>query len=246
VTRWKLTLEYDGAAFCGWQRQDNQPSVQQSLEEAVTAFCKETPSVQGSGRTDSGVHALGQVAHVDIQYPATGEVVRDALNHFLRNQMVCVHSAEAVPDDFHARFSAKQRHYWYRLINRRVPLVLEKDRATRVNGDLKAAPMQEAANLMVGGIHDFSTFRAAACQSKSPIKTLDSARIETSLDEFHFYFSARSFLYHQVRNMVGSLLLVGLGEWSVDDFKRAFEAKDRSKGGPTAPAEGLYFHHVDY
>ncbi|HVY13540.1 MAG TPA: tRNA pseudouridine(38-40) synthase TruA, partial [Alphaproteobacteria bacterium] len=245
VTRWKLTLEYDGSAFSGWQRQENAPSVQQSLEEAITAFCGEEVRTHVAGRTDAGVHALAQVAHADITKQTTAETVRDALNYYLRNLAVGILKVEEVSEDFHARFSARARHYLYRILCRHSPPVLEKNRVLHVSAPLDVAAMQKAAALLPGQ-HDFSTFRAQNCQSNSPIKTLDSARIEAQGSELHFSFSARSFLYHQVRNMVGSLLLVGKGRWSVDDFQRAFAAHDRTQGGPTAAPDGLYFHHVDY
>lgn len=245
MQRWKITLEYDGAGFCGWQRQENAPSVQQAVEEAIKGFSGEDVKLVGAGRTDTGVHARGQVAHFDLEKETKADTVRDALNFYLKEKAVCVLAAEAAAQDFHARFNAKMRHYEYRVINRRVPLVLEVARAMHVPRPLNVEAMQKAANTIIGQ-HDFSTFRAADCQSNSPVKTLDGARIERVGDDVHFWFSARSFLYHQVRNMVGTLVLVGTGQWSLDDFASAFAAHDRTKGGPTAPAHALTFMRVDY
>lgn len=245
MTRWKLTLEYDGGCFSGWQRQDNAPSVQETLEKAVASFCGEMAHVQGCGRTDAGVHALAQVAHVDIQKETVAETVRDALNFYVRDKGVTVLDAEAVGDDFHARFSTLRRRYLYRAINRQTPLALEKNRATQVLRPLTLEPMQQAAALLLGH-HDFSTFRAQNCQAKSPMKTLDEARVAQVGDQFLFHFTAKSFLYHQVRNMVGTLLLVGTGQWGLEQFAAAFAAHDRKAGGPTAPAHGLYFVAAEY
>jgi tRNA pseudouridine38-40 synthase len=245
VPRWKITLEYDGSGFSGWQRQENAPSVQQTVEEAITSFCGEETRLQGAGRTDAGVHALAQVAHFDIQKAADAETIRDALNFYLREKPVCILEAESVGEDFQARFSAKARHYLYRVVNRKPPLVLDRNLVHHVTRELNLEAMQQAGAVLIGA-HDFSTFRAQNCQAKSPNKSLDVARIEQVGDEFRFFFSARSFLYHQVRNMVGTILLVGTGQWSLEEFKTAFEARDRTKGGPTAPAHGLYFVRVDY
>lgn len=245
MPRWKITVEYDGGAFCGWQRQENAPSVQQSIEEAITSFCGEETRLHVAGRTDTGVHALAQVAHFDIQKQTDADTVQGALNHYLREKPVSILKVEAVGEDFHARFSALRRSYMFRVISRRAPLALDAGRAVYVPRVLILAPMQAAAALLIGQ-HDFSTFRAADCQSNSPIKTMDVARVEQQGEEFRFYFTARSFLYHQVRNMVGTLIYVGTGQWSVDDFRAAFEAKDRKRGGPKAPPQGLYFIGVDY
>lgn len=245
MPRWKLTLEYDGTAFCGWQRQDNAPSVQQSIEEAIFSFCGEEVRLHVAGRTDAGVHARAQVAHADILKQTDADTVQGALNFYLKNKPISVLKVEAVSDEFHARFSALRRHYLYRVLARRAPLALEAARATHFNKPLFLPPMQQAAALLVGH-HDFSTFRAQNCQSNSPVKTLERAHIEEDGEEFRFTFSARSFLYHQVRNMVGSLFLVGTGQWQVGDFEAAFRACDRKKGGPTAPPQGLYFMGVDY
>lgn len=245
MTRWKISLEYDGGGFCGWQRQENVPSVQQALEEAVKAFSGEVVRVQGSGRTDTGVHALAQVAHFDLEKPMDADAIRGAMNFYLKEHPVVVLAAEEAAPDFHARFSAKQRRYLYRVINRRAPLVLERNRALHAPKPLALEPMREGVVRLIGQ-HDFSTFRAQDCQAQSPIKTLDDARIEQAGDDICFHFAARSFLYHQVRNMVGTLLLLGTGQWDLAQFDAAFAARDRKQGGPTAPPQGLYFVGVDY
>ena len=245
MTRFKLTLEYDGAGFVGWQRQDNGPSVQQALEVAVTAFCGETVLVQGAGRTDSGVHALGQVAHLDLEKETTSQTLRDAVNFHLKPQPVAVLAAEQVPEDFHARFSARERRYLYRIVNRRAPLALERGRAWWVPAPLDAAAMQAAAQVLVGQ-HDFTSFRASECQAKSPVKTLDALEVSRLGEGVEIRARARSFLHHQVRNIAGSLRLVGEGKWRARDLEAALEARDRSAAGPTAPAEGLYLTDVIY
>jgi len=245
MTRWKLTIEYDGSGFSGWQRQPHAPSVQAALEAAVLAFCGETVHVQGCGRTDAGVHALGQVAHVDIARPTNAKQVRDAINYYLAKKPVAVLQAHAVDETFHARFSARRRTYCYKIINRIAPLTFDKGRVTHIIRPLTLTPMQQGAAQLIGS-HDFSTFRAQHCQAASPLKTMDAAQVQQQGDHFAFHFAARSFLYHQVRNMVGSLLLLGNGQWSLEKFAAAFAAKDRRQGGPTAPAQGLYFVGVDY
>lgn len=245
MTRYRLTLEYDGTPFVGWQRQANGPSVQQALEEAVTAFCGERAGVMGAGRTDAGVHALGQAAHVDIARKTDAETVRNALNFHLRPAPVIVLDAVPVGDDFHARFSATGRRYRYRILNRRAMPALERNRVWWLQVPLDAVAMHEAAQRLVGH-HDFSTFRATVCQAKSPVKTLDRLDVMRHGDEISVEAAARSFLHHQVRNLVGTLKLVGEGKWSADDVARALEARDRVAGGPTAPAEGLYLIDVAY
>lgn len=245
MTRYKLTVEYDGAPFVGWQRQDNGASVQQALEDAVTGFCGETVLVEGAGRTDAGVHALGQVAHVDIEKETDAGTVRDALNYHLRGVPVSVLGAEAVDDDFHARFSAKERSYLYRILDRRPPPAVDQGRVWWVPVDLDAEAMHAAAQCLIG-YHDFSTFRAAQCQADSPVKTLDDLRVTRAGDEIHIRARARSFLHHQVRNFAGTLRLVGKAKWSADDVAAALAAKDRTRGGPTAPPEGLYLVSVAY
>ena len=245
MTRWKLTLEYDGRPFVGWQRQDNGPSVQAALERAVAAFCGETVTLFAAGRTDAGVHATGQVAHADIAKPTTADTVRDALNFHLRPLPVVVLSAEAMSDDFHARFSAIMRHYRYRILNRRPPPALENGRVWHVGTPLDAGAMDAAAQHLVGK-HDFTSFRAVACQADSPVKTLGALSVEAAGEEIHVVARARSFLHHQVRNIVGTLKLVGEGKWTGADVVAALAARDRGRAGPTAPADGLYLTHVDY
>jgi tRNA pseudouridine38-40 synthase len=245
MPRYKLVIEYDGAPFVGWQVQHNGPSVQGALEAAVTAFCGERVHVQGAGRTDAGVHALGQVAHVDLARDWEPDTVRDAINAHLRPHPVAVLTAEMAADDFDARFSARQRHYLYRIVNRRGPLALEVRHAWRVPRRLDAPAMHAAAQVLVGK-HDFTTFRATECQAKSPVKTLDRLDVERDGDELRVHASARSFLHHQVRSMVGSLVQVGDGRWNADDLSRALAARDRGACGPVAPPDGLYLVKVDY
>ena len=245
MTRWKLTLEYDGSGFCGWQKQAHGQTVQQTLEEAIYKFSGESVNLHVAGRTDAGVHALGQVAHFDLEKAFLASTVRDAINAYVRPHRVTVLSAEDVLPDFHARFSARARSYRYTVVNRHAPLALMEGRAWRVGRPLALEPMQDAAKILLGK-HDFSTFRAANCQANSPLRTLDRMDITQEGEIFTFSTKARSFLYHQVRNMVGTLVLVGTGRWSVEAFQTAFEAHDRTKGGPTAPAQGLCFLKVEY
>ena len=245
MTRFKLTLEYDGAAFVGWQRQDNGPSVQQALEEAVTAFCGERARVHGAGRTDAGVHALGQVAHLDLEKPTTAETLRDAVNHHLKPAPVAVLAAEVAAADFHARFSATERRYLYRIVNRRAPLALERGRAWWVPRPLDAAAMHAAAQVLVGK-HDFSSFRASECQARSPVKTLTGIEVSRLAEAVEIRARAPSFLHHQVRNFAGTLRLVGEGKWNAAKVEAVLAARDRSAAGQTAPAEGLYLTAVAY
>jgi tRNA pseudouridine38-40 synthase len=245
MTRYKLILEYDGGSFVGWQSQANGPSIQQAVEAAVAKFCGEKVEVYGAGRTDSGVHALGQVAHFDIAKPTTAERVRDALNFHLRPDPIAVIAAEAVADDFHARFSARGRAYLYRIVNRRGPIALERGRAWHIAPELDARAMHEAAQILVGR-HDFTSFRAALCQAASPVKTLDRLDVERQGEEIAIFAEARSFLHHQVRNMVGTLKLVGLDRWTRDDLAAALAARDRAAAGETAPPDGLYLTRVWY
>ncbi len=245
MTRYKLVIEYDGTGFVGWQRQTNGLSVQEALERAAHGFCGEAVTAFAAGRTDAGVHALGQVVHVDIARETDTDTVRDALNAHLRPAPVAVLSAEAVPDDFHARFSAIGRSYLYRIVNRRAPLALDRDRAWQVAIDLDADAMHDAAQVLVGR-HDFTSFRASLCQAKSPVKTLDRLDVVRNGDEIAIRAGARSFLHHQVRNMVGTLKLVGEGKWTRDDVAAALAACDRAAAGPTAPACGLYLTEVVY
>ena len=245
MPRYKLVLEYDGGPFQGWQRQHDAPTVQASLEAAALRFCGEQVQVVAAGRTDAGVHASGQVAHLDLAREVTVETLRDALNHHLRPQPVVVLEASAVGDDFHARFSARMRHYRYRIVNRRAPLALERGRAWQVPRRLDAEMMHEAAQHLVGQ-HDFTSFRSALCQAKSPVKTLAQLAVVRSGSEIDVCARARSFLHHQVRNMVGTLKLVGEGRWPVGRIDAVLAACDRAAAGPTAPACGLYLMQVDY
>ncbi len=245
MPRYKLTVEYDGAAFVGWQSQDTGPSVQATLEAAARAFGGGDPLVQGAGRTDSGVHALGQVAHVDLPRDDSPERVRKGLNFHLKPAPVAVLTAEKVAEDFHARFWAVERAYLYRLLNRPAPPALERGRVWWVPQPLDVAAMQAAAAVLVGP-HDFTTFRATACQARSAVKTLDALTVDRVGEELHVRTRARSFLHHQVRNMVGTLVLVGRGKWSVDRVRTALAARNRAAGGPTAPADGLYLTAVGY
>lgn len=245
MARYHLKIEYDGRPFVGWQRQDNGPSVQQAVEEAVERFSGEAAPLFVAGRTDKGVHALNQSAHVDLEKDWTVGRVRDALNAQLRPHPIAILSAEIVDDEFHARFSAKERAYMYRITNRRPPLTVDRGLSWWVPVPLDPQAMKNASDVLLGK-HDFSTFRATACQAKSPIKTLDRLDVEWDRDEIRIYARARSFLYHQVRNLVGSLKTVGEGKWTKDDLKKALEAKDRRAGGPTVPADGLYLTDVIY
>ena len=245
MPRYRLTLEYDGGPFVGWQRQDNGPSVQGTLEAAITSFSGETVTVIGAGRTDAGVHALGQVAHFDLVKEFAPDKVRDALNHFVRPAPIAVLAAEVADPQFHARFSAKARHYLYRIICRRAPLTLDRGHAWHVPHELDADAMHAAAQALVGQ-HDFTTFRASECQAQSPVKTLDKISVRRALDEIDIEVSARSFLHHQVRSMAGSLKLVGDGKWRVRDIADVLKARDRSRCGTVAPPDGLFFVRVDY
>lgn len=245
MTRWKITLEYDGGPFAGWQRQANHPSVQQALEEAIARFCGETVTVQGAGRTDAGVHALAQVAHFDLAREQQPKVVRDAINFHLKPAPVAVLSAEVAPPDFDARRSARQRGYLYRILNRRAPPALERGRVWYLPVALDAEAMDAAARLLVGR-HDFSSFRAGQCQAKSPLKTLDRLEVRREGEEIRLYARARSFLHNQVRITVGTLKLVGEGKWSAEDVAAALAARDRRAAGPTAPPQGLYLTDVVY
>ena len=245
MPRYRLMLEYDGGGFVGWQRQDNGPSVQGALEEAIFKMTGEVSTVTGAGRTDAGVHAMAQIAHFDLAREFPPAKIRDALNHHLRPAAAAVIAAEIVAPDFHARFSATGRHYFYRILCRRSPPVLERGRVWHVMRDLDAEAMHLAAQALTGQ-HDFTTFRAVECQAKSPIKTLDRLEVRCAGDEIHIEASARSFLHHQVRSMVGTLKLVGEGKWQSRDVERALQAKDRAECGPVAPPEGLYLLRVDY
>ena len=245
MPRYKLTLEYDGRGFVGWQRQDNGLGVQQALEEAVREFCGESAKVQGAGRTDSGVHALRQVAHIDLEKEWATDTIRDAINAHLREIPASVLDAAAAPANFHARFSAIERSYRYRIVNRRAPLTMDMGLAWWVPARLDAAAMADAATALVG-THDFTSFRASECQAQSPVKTLNELTVQTTGNEILVAARARSFLHHQVRNIVGSLTWVGDGKWTCAHLKSVLAAKDRRVGGPTAPADGLYLTGVRY
>jgi tRNA pseudouridine38-40 synthase len=245
MPRYKLTIEYDGTPFVGWQAQDNGVSVQGVLTAAIAAFVGEQAVVSAAGRTDAGVHALGQVAHVDLAKDWDTETVRDAINFHLRPQPVAMLAVERAAPDFDARFSAIKRHYLYRIVNRRADLTLEQNRAWRVPRPLEAEAMHAAAQRLIGR-HDFTTFRSTECQAKSPVKTLDRLDVARAGEEVSIAAVARSFLQHQVRSMVGSLIHVGEGKWSADDLASAFAARDRSACGQVAPPHGLYLVRVDY
>jgi len=245
VIRYKLTIEYDGGPFVGWQRQDNGLSIQQAIEDAVYAFCAERVTAHAAGRTDSGVHAVAQVAHIDIERETDTDTVRDAINFHLRPHPIAILLAEAVASDFHARFSAIERAYRYRIVNRRAPLALDIGRAWQIAVPLDHEAMNRAAQILVGK-HDFTSFRASICQADSPVKTLDQLDVCRNGDEISICARARSFLHHQVRNMVGTLKLVGEGKWIGDDVHAALKACDRAAAGPTAPAAGLYLLAVRY
>ncbi|MGB0553040.1 MAG: tRNA pseudouridine(38-40) synthase TruA [Alphaproteobacteria bacterium] len=245
MTRWKLIIEYDGGPFVGWQRQANGPSVQAALEDAVFRFTQEEALVQGAGRTDSGVHAMGQVAHVDIEKDVDGDTVRDAINFHLKPNPVSVLSAQAVDGAFHARFSATRRAYLYRILDRRPPPAIEAGRVWHVARRLDVDAMHEAAQTLIGH-HDFTSFRAKDCQADSPMRTLDRLDVRRVGEEIHIDTEARSFLYHQVRNFTGTLKRVGGGKWSPRDVRSALEACDRAAAGETAPADGLYLMEVGY
>ncbi len=245
MPRYKLTIEYDGTSFVSWQVQDNGTSVQGVLTEAIAAFTGERVTVAGAGRTDAGVHALGQVAHIDLAKDWDGDTVRDAINFHLRPQPIALLAAEQVAENFDARFSAIKRHYLYRIVNRRADLALDQNRAWRVLRPLNDAAMHAAAQNLVGR-QDFTTFRAAECQAKSPVKTLNQLDVKRDGDEVRITAAARSFLHHQVRSMVGSVVHVGEGKWSADDLAAALAARDRTRCGQVAPPQGLYLVQVEY
>jgi tRNA pseudouridine38-40 synthase len=245
MPRYKLVLEYDGGPFAGWQRQENSPSVQAALEEAVFRLAQERVTLTGAGRTDAGVHARGQVAHFDLVKEFAADTVRDALNAHLRPNPIAVLEAAVVPADFHSRFSAIARHYEYRILCRRPPPVLDRGRVWHVGRRLDAPAMAQAARALLG-THDFTTFRSSECQAKSPVKTLDRLDVAEQGDEIVFYASARSFLHHQVRSMVGTLKLVGEGKWAEADVAKALAARDRTRCGTVAPPDGLTLLRVDY
>jgi tRNA pseudouridine38-40 synthase len=245
MPRYRITIEYDGTPFVGWQRQAEGVSIQGALETAILKFSGETVGVRGAGRTDAGVHALGQVAHFDLAKTWDAGRVRDAMNFHLRPHPIAVLSSALVDETFDARFSAVKRHYEYRLLTRRAPPILQRNRVWWTMRDLDAAAMHEAAQVLVGR-HDFTTFRAAQCQAQSPVKTLDLFEISRRGEEILCRVSARSFLHHQVRSMVGSLKHVGEGKWSAADVAAALAACNREACGTVAPSAGLYLVAVDY
>lgn len=245
MPRYRLVIEYDGTPFVGWQVQPNGPSVQGVLEEAIFRFTGERPSVRGAGRTDAGVHALGQVAHADLSREWAASRVRDAINFHLKPHPVAVLDAQVAEASFDARFSAIQRHYVYRILTRRARPVLDRDRVWWLARELDSEAMATAARSLLGR-HDFTTFRAVQCQARSPVRTLDRLLVSRRGPEIVIEASARSFLHNQVRSMVGSLKLVGEGRWRVADMEEALAARDRTRCGPVAPAAGLYLARVDY
>lgn len=257
MPRYKLTIEYDGTHLSGWQRQPDRPSVQESIEKALLKFCGQHVDVVGAGRTDAGVHATAQLAHIELAKETDPFKIMQGINYYLfvpdeadpgnnpQPNRIAVLNIEKAADDFHARFSATRRHYLYRIINRRARLGLEHGRAWQIVEPLDIAAMQQAAKHLIGH-HDFTSFRDTACQSKSPEKTLEHLQITQNGDQVWITANARSFLHHQVRIMVGTLVLVGKGKWHPADVKKALEAKDRKAAGPTAPPEGLYLVGVDY
>lgn len=245
MSRFRLTVEFDGGPFMGWQRQAHGPSVQQAIEDAIEAVTRERAVIHAAGRTDAGVHGLAMSAHADIGKAITPFRLMEALNAQVRPNPIAILDCEVVPDDWHARFSCIGRDYLYRIVNRRAPLTLELGRAWRIAKMLDADSMHEAAQVLVGR-HDFTTFRSVHCQAESPVKTLDRLDVWREGDAVQVEASARSFLHHQVRSMVGCLAMVGQGQWSAHDMKAALEAKDRAALGLNAPAEGLYFVRARY
>ncbi|MBA3878307.1 MAG: tRNA pseudouridine(38-40) synthase TruA [Sphingobium sp.] len=245
MTRFALTVEFDGRPFMGWQRQAHGPSVQQTIEEAIARIVREDTAVHAAGRTDAGVHAAGMRAHVDIARAISPFRLMEALNALLRPAPVAILGCEIVPADWHARFSCTARHYEYRIANRRAPLTFDKGLAWRVPADLDADAMAAGAARLVGR-HDFTTFRSVHCQADSPLRTLDRLEVVREGETIRVFASARSFLHHQVRSMVGCLALVGQGRWSPDDISAALEACDRAALGLNAPPDGLFFLRADY
>jgi tRNA pseudouridine38-40 synthase len=245
MTRWKLTIEYDGEPFMGWQRQEHGPSVQQTLEEALSRMTGEEAQFIAAGRTDAGVHALAMSAHVDVARDLTPHRLREGLNALVRPHLVSVLEVESVADDWHARFSCVGRRYLYRILNRRAPPALDAGKVWHIPVPLEVELMREAAAHLVGR-HDFTTFRSAQCQSDSPVKTLDRLEVVHAGEEIHVIAAARSFLHHQVRSMVGCLAIVGRGQWQPSDMLKALEARDRAALGFNAPPHGLYFVEALY
>jgi tRNA pseudouridine38-40 synthase len=245
MAHFKITIEYDGGGLVGWQRQPKGRSVQQHLEEGIFKFCGQDIRIQGAGRTDAGVHGMGQVASFSLEREFSAKTVMNAINQHMKPAKVVIIDCEEISPEFNARFSASARHYLYRIINRNARLTLDAGYAWHLRQELDHESMHDAAQLLVGH-HDFSSFRAAACQAKSPMKTLSQLDVSRIDDEIQFRVSAPSFLHNQVRAMVGSLSLIGSGQWTKDDLQTSLDAKDRQKGGPNAPAHGLYLTDVDY
>lgn len=245
MTRWKLTVEYDGGPFFGWQRQGEDPTIQLALERAINTMTGEQVTVHAAGRTDAGVHALAMAAHVDIDRAVTPHRLREGINALVRPDPVAVLEVEPVADDWHARFSCTGRRYLYRILTRRPPPVLDRGRVWHIGKAMDLEAMRAAAEHLIG-THDFTTFRSVHCQSASPVKTLDSLEVERVGDEIHISAAARSFLHHQVRSISGCLGMVGTSQWSPRDMKAALEAKDRAELGLNAPPEGLYFVGASY
>jgi len=245
MTKFRIAIEYDGRGFVGWQRQKNGPSIQAVLEEALIKLSGEKTPIHGSGRTDAGVHALGQVAHFDLEKDLDEKAVRDGLNFHVKPHRVSVLAADIVDETFHARFDATERRYLYRILNRRSPPAILKGKVWWVPGGLDARAMREAARRLVGR-HDFTSFRATRCQAQSPVRTLDAIAVDRIGEEIRVGVRAKSFLHHQVRNMVGTLKLVGEGKWTANDVRAALDARDRGAAGPTAPADGLYLEAISY
>jgi tRNA pseudouridine38-40 synthase len=245
MPRYKITVEYDGTSYAGWQKQKQQPSIQGEIERALSEFLQEKVEIYGSGRTDSGVHALGQVAHFDLPKEYSEDTIIKAVNFYLKSQPISILSCEQVNLEFHARFSAKKRYYCYHIINRLSPLTVDLNRAWHIIERLDIQQMQKAAE-MLEGTHDFSSFRTSLCQAKSPIKILDYIKITCKKDKITFEIRAQSFLHNMVRNIIGVLRMVGNGKWSLADLQKHLDAKDTSIRKPTAPAHGLYLWKVDF
>ena len=245
MPRYKITIEYDGTGLAGWQRQEHAPSVQQLIEQSIKIFSREDVVVHGAGRTDAGVHALGQIAHFDLNKSYPIKEIIGAINYHLKPNKIIITDCLEVNTDFHSRFSAIKRYYRYDILNRESICIFDIGRAWHIRDKLNISRMQEAASILLGE-HDFTSFRAARCQAKSAIKTMDEISISKQNDKIIFNLKATSFLHHMVRNLVGSLVLVGINKWEIENIKTVLESKDRKKAGPTAPACGLYFLKVDY
>jgi tRNA pseudouridine38-40 synthase len=245
MPRYRLLIEYDGRPYHGFQAQAGLASVQGAIERAVKGFCGQTLRLHAAGRTDTGVHATGQMIHIDLEKDWKPEVVRDALNAHLVPEPIVILEASIAPEGWHARFSARERRYLYRILNRKSPPALDQGRVWHVKKPLDAEAMHAAAQVLIGH-HDFTTFRDLGCQAKSPIKTMDEATVRRDGEAVLLTFASRSFLHRQVRSMTGSLAEVGIGRWSADDLKAALEARDRKACGPVAPSDGLYLTYVGY